>query len=174
MQLAKSQLGFIDLFAEPLWRVGAEIFFPGMLPGLSQIRSNRAIWVSKLSPPTATTDISDVTKDIPIERSRTPPRETLRVAHCGSLSTSTTASGGKSDTTPTSPPRSLVTSAPKSPTKSEGRMSPVKSAVKSAFGPRRFLSNASLNERRGKVSGMRKERSFSSLIFWRKRDKKTE
>src|SRR5271154_912138 len=49
--LAKSQLGFINLFAEPLWAVGATAFFPGMQHGLTQIRANKQVWMTKVRPP---------------------------------------------------------------------------------------------------------------------------
>jgi hypothetical protein len=42
--LAKSQLSFIDIFAAPLWKIGAESFFPGMRRGLTQIAENRQAW----------------------------------------------------------------------------------------------------------------------------------
>src|SRR5277367_4169634 len=48
--LAKSQLGFIDLFAQPLWSVGATAFFPGMQHGVRQITENRQVWMGKLTP----------------------------------------------------------------------------------------------------------------------------
>jgi hypothetical protein len=49
-QLAKSQLGFIDMFALPLWSIGANSFFTGMALGIDQINENRKVWMSKLLP----------------------------------------------------------------------------------------------------------------------------
>jgi hypothetical protein len=112
-QLAKSQLGFIDLFAEPLWRIGAETILSGMSIGLHQIRENRQIWVQKVSP----------------------------------VSGSSTTAPGTLET--------------KRESLDRGNTS----------GPRKFMSTTSLKERRP----VRKERSFSSFIFWRRRDgKKSE
>lgn len=110
--LAKSQLGFIDLFAEPLWNIGAELFFPGMQLGLRQIQANRAVWMSKA-------------------QQQQPPPPMDEATSSGSTIT--------------------VTSTPES-------------------GVRKVASSGDLNERGGaKGSRMRKERSFSSLMFWKKK-----
>lgn len=50
-QLAKSQLGFINIFAEPLWNIGATAFFPGMAHGVEQIRENKQVWIQKMNKP---------------------------------------------------------------------------------------------------------------------------
>jgi 3',5'-cyclic-nucleotide phosphodiesterase len=120
-QLAKSQLGFIDMFAEPLWNIGAQLFFPGMTHGVNQIRENRQLWMSKVKPP---------------------PNDGAN----SSVSTATSGTTGKSEgTVPT----------PRTP-------NPVGEGV------RKVLSSSDLNED-GRKRDVRKERSFSSLIFWRKR-----
>lgn len=122
--LAKSQLGFIDLFAEPLWAVGATAFFPGMELGLRQIKENKDVWMGKVIRPSAPQQVKGA-----------------RVGETSSESTAISLEGnatrGKSD---------------------EG--------VRNAF-------------ERGDMNGegkrnIRKERSFSSLIFWRKKGRRQQ
>jgi hypothetical protein len=123
--LAKSQLGFIDMFAEPLWNIGAELFFPGMQFGLHQIQANRAVWMSKIQ-----------------HQQQQQGRPVMDEAtSSGSTMTGTT----KSDTV------TMTTSTP-----DDG-------------GIRKVASSAELNGNGGKATRMRKERSFSSLMFWKKR-----
>jgi hypothetical protein len=114
-QLAKSQLGFIDLFALPLWSIGANTFFTGMSIGIDQINENRKVWMSKLLPEAS--------------------------AKSGSA-------GGEGE--------SLGSTVA---TDSEGAASAV----------RKVTSHSDVMEdsvRGGR--GMRKEKSFSSLLFWKK------
>jgi hypothetical protein len=119
-----------------------------MTKGLTQIQKNREIWVRKAaatpsSPPTSRG------------------------------SETTTATGGKS-TTARSPTAS--SSAPSDvPSAGVGLSSSGVNVVSrgagdgaTSSGPRKFMSIANLKERRPGL--MRKERSFPSLIFWRKRD----
>jgi len=122
--LAKSQLGFIDTFAEPLWAIGASLFFPGMQHGLNIIHENRQVWLSKITPKKTGGD--------------------------SSISTMTSVATTKSEgtvPTPLSPP------AP-----GDGI-------------PRKVASTSSLNgdtdSRRQRH--VRKERSLSSLWFWKRR-----
>jgi len=141
--LAKSQLGFIDLFAEPLWNIGATAFFPGMQHGVQQIRENREVWVRKLTPqPPAAPEAV---------------KATMGDEGTSSFSTVTsTGMGGvgvKSEGSAPTTPRSIT--------------------VPSAE-VRKVASSGELGEENGagnngKGGKMRKERSFSSLIFWRKR-----
>ena len=131
--LAKSQLGFIDLFAEPLWNIGARAFFPGMAHGVAQIRENRQVWMSKVSPPAkngdgeATSSFSTVTSAGVGEKSE------------GSLPT-TPQSGIAGGTT----------------------------GVGVTGEVRKVVSSGDLGIG-NKGNKMRRQRSFSSLIFWRKR-----
>jgi hypothetical protein len=128
-QLAKSQLGFIDLFAEPLWRIGAELFFPGMSLGLTQIHDNRQVWMQKITAEA--------------------PRPVLDEG-TSSVSTLTSGTVKSGETAPT----------PGSPTSHSEQ-------------PRRVLSNDAVKEGRkthhSPVRPMRKEKSFSSFMFWKKK-----
>jgi hypothetical protein len=113
-QLAKSQLGFIDMFALPLWSIGANTFFTGMALGIDQINENRKVWLSKVLP-----------------EAEKP-----------------TSAGGEGE--------SLGSTVA---TDSEGTASAV----------RKVTSHSDVMEdsvRGGR--GMRKEKSFSSLMFWKK------
>jgi hypothetical protein len=80
----------------------------------------------------------------------------------------TTTTGGKSTT-----PRSPTTSS-SAPSGGAGVTSPGVDVMGNSSGdgaksgPRKFMSNANLKERRSGL--MRRERSFPSLMFWRKRD----
>ena len=114
-QLAKSQLGFIDVFAEPLWNIGATAFLPGMTQGVEQIRQNKQVWIRKINPPSN-----------PLN---------------GNSSVSTVASteGRKSD---------------------GGTLPTTRTPTGENNGP-----PGSDEQKRG----MRSERSFSSLRFWRKK-----
>ena len=133
--LAKSQLGFITTFAEPLWTIGADLFYPGMKHGLTIIRANRQIWMDKASPLPART------KNTPADGADS------------SISTVTTATGKSEGTVPT----------PRSP--------PVGEAVGGSeiLGPRKVASTSSLNGETRRRGRLRKERSLSSLWFWKKR-----
>ena len=125
-QLAKSQLGFIDLFAEPLWRVGAELFFPGMALGLAQIHDNRQVWMRKITAEA--------------------PRPVLDEG-TSSVSTLTSGTVKSGDTAPT----------PGSPTSHSEQL-------------KRVLSNDGVGKsHHSPVRPMRKEKSFSSLMFWKKK-----
>lgn len=122
--LAKSQLGFINLFAEPLWAVGATAFFPGMQHGLTQIRENKQVWMTKVRPPLT---------NVLVEPS----------------SSSTAVS---MEANPTSP------------------QSPVTKGDEGKMGVRTVVSSSDLNGEGVKMGrDMRRERSFSSLMFWRKK-----
>jgi hypothetical protein len=124
-QLAKSQLGFIDTFANPLWTIGSELFFSGMLHGVNQIHENRNVWVVRMNQ-------TAIPPPLPLHKDE------------GTSSLSTTATG----TTETS------VETPQTPyTRVEVR---------------RIVSSSDLNDVAQKQK-MRKERSFSSLIFWRKK-----
>jgi hypothetical protein len=136
--LAKSQLGFIDLFAQPLWTIGATAFFPGMQHGVRQIQENRQVWMEKLTParPTAATDEGT-----------------------SSFSTVTSTGGLAGEKSEGSVPTTPVVGGG-----GGGGSGSVRGEV------RKVASTAELVEEnnRGNIK-MRKERSFSSLIFWRKR-----
>jgi hypothetical protein len=110
--LAKSQLGFIDLFAEPLWNIGAA-FFPGMTHGVEKIRENKQVWIRKINPPSNPLDGNS------------------------SVSTVTSTEGRKS----------------------EGGTEPT---TRTPTGE----NNGESDEQK---RGMRSEKSFSSLRFWRKK-----
>ena len=138
--LAKSQLGFINVFAEPLWNIGATAFFPGMQQGVQQIRENREVWISKLTPTKSATDegtssFSTVT------------------------STGMTGMAEKSEGSAPTTPRSGIAGGV---------------TTKAQPGEARKPASAAELMEEDKVSHniaskMRKVRSFSSLIFWRKR-----
>jgi hypothetical protein len=123
--IAKSQLGFIDVFAEPLWVIGATLFFPGMEHGVDQIRQNKHVWIKKIKPPPAPPHLT--TKPIETASSST------------ALSTEETQSSAKSD----------------------------------GAGIRNVVSSDELKGGK-KKRNMRKERSFSSLIFWRKKGREQQ
>ena len=126
--LAKSQLGFIDLFAQPLWTVGATAFFPGMQHGVRQINENRQVWMEKLTPARLAAATDEGTSSF------------STVTSTGGLA------GEKSEGSVPTTPRSVTREV------------------------RKVASSVELMEEnnQGNVK-MRKERSFSSLIFWRKR-----
>jgi len=122
LALAKSQLGFIDVFAEPLWNIGAELFFPGMQSGVEQIRENRRVWMSKANPE--------------LERG-TPSFSTM-------TSETATAEGRSEGTAPT----------PWTTSGTDG--------MKTSAGE---VTHVEEPQRRN----MRKERSFPSLLFWKRK-----
>ena len=134
--LAKSQLGFIDLFAQPLWTVGATAFFPGMQHGVRQINENRQVWMEKLTPARLAAATDEGTSSF------------STVTSTGGLA------GEKSEGSVPTTPRSVVVGGGGSVTREV----------------RKVASSVELMEEnnQGNVK-MRKERSFSSLIFWRKR-----
>ena len=148
--LAKSQLGFIDLFAEPLWTIGAAAFFPGMQHGVQQIRENREVWMGKLTPPApaaAASPVKPTTGDEGTSSFSTVTSRGMSGVGGGGVGEKSASSEGSLPTTPRS---ATVSSAP-------GEV-------------RKIASSGELGEENGgKGSKMRKERSFSSLIFWRKR-----
>ena len=129
-QLAKSQLGFIDAFAEPLWNIGAQVFFPGMMHGVVQIKENRQVWMAKIRPPTTQATHND---------------------GAGS-SFSTTESGATT-------------------MKSEGTVPTprTQSGVTPGGEVRKIASSSDLPDKPHKKN-VRKQRSFSSLVFWRKKN----
>ena len=124
-QLAKSQIGFIDLFANPLWTIGSQLFFSGMQHGVNQICENRKVWAAKMNP-------TAVPPPLPLHKDE----------GTSSLSTMGTGTTETSVETPQTPYTRVEV--------------------------RKIVSSSDLNDVSQK-QGMRKERSFSSLIFWRKR-----
>jgi hypothetical protein len=140
--LAKSQLGFIDLFAEPLWNIGATAFFPGMQHGVQQIRENREVWMGKLTPQKLTMDEGTSSFST--------------VTSSGGM----TGVGEKSEGSVPTTPRSVVVGGGGGGGGTALREGEV----------RKVASSGELMEENNKGNNkMRKERSFSSLIFWRKR-----
>jgi len=129
--LAKGQLGFIDMFAEPLWHIGAELFFPGMQIGLRQMHANRAVWLSKVLHPEGVESKQEA------DTVQSKHRPTMDEA-TSSVSTMTGTTKSDTMTTPES-------------------------------GIRKMASSSELNGSNGKPTRMRKERSFSSLMFWKKK-----
>lgn len=129
--LAKGQLGFIDMFAEPLWHIGAELFFSGMQIGLRQIHANRAVWMSKVLPPEG-------------EHGK-PEGETGQGGQRPGIDEATSSVSTMTGTT-----------------KSDTVMTPDTEI-------RKMASSSELNGSNGKAGRMRKERSFSSLMFWKKK-----
>jgi hypothetical protein len=128
--LAKSQLGFIDTFAEPLWAIGADLFFPGMQYGLNIIRENRQVWMSKCAPATSNTDVQKTTN-----------------GGDSSVSTMTDATAKSEGTAPT----------------------PLSVPPMPEHEPRKVASSNTLNGDSRRHRNIRKERSLSSLWFWKKR-----
>lgn len=130
LHLAKSQLGFIDSIAEPLWNIGATLFFRGMTHGLEQIRENRQVWMSKIV-------AIETSKESKIEKDS---------------SVSTVTSGettvGQSDVTVPTP------------------LTPSATATNEL---RKVSSNMDLNGDDVRRRRVRKERSFPTLIFWRRK-----
>ena len=131
--LAKAQLGFIDGFAEPLWNIGATLFFPGMAHGLEQIRENRKAWVRNVSPVVPTSDTGH---------------------EKGSSVSTVTSVAGTVELKSEEPPGTSET--PKGA--SSGTVGSV----------RKISSSGDLNEDSRKPR-VRKERSLSSFIFWRRK-----
>jgi hypothetical protein len=135
-QLARSQLGFIDLFAQPLWSIGANAFCTGMSIGVDQIHENRQVWMSKIQPSPPAPD--DVQQDKGEEDKRDGG-----VDAAGSL-------GGEGE--------SLGSTVA---TESEG--------TTPADRLRKVTSNPDVKKESSRWRrGMRKERSYASLIFWKK------
>ena len=127
-QLAKSQLSFIDMFAAPLWSIGAEAFCTGMALGVDQIHENRKVWMSKVLPAS------------PTDGSEQDKREEQRERGVGADSLA-----GESF-------------ASTAATESEGTVG----------GVRKITSNPDVKESSRGRRGMRKEKSYSSLMFWKK------